>query len=90
MANYPTYSVDFDRNQAKEALRGDGEEDDYDYATNFAYDKWAEVPMNEYEPETCSKHVLMTHTVRPLEIWELIFRLAKRQGAMSDPELADG
>lgn len=43
LTNYPTYSVDFDRAQAKEALRGDGEEDDFDYEKHFRFDLWENV-----------------------------------------------
>ena len=44
MTNYPTYSVDFDRNQAREALRGEeGEEDTFDYEKNFNYEVWKDV-----------------------------------------------
>ena len=60
LTNYPTYSVDFDRNQAREALRGD-EEDDFDYEAAFKYDLWANKEMNEFDPEVHSKqHIIGT------------------------------
>jgi serine/threonine protein kinase len=61
MRNYPAYSVDFDRNQAKEALRGDDdEEDDFDYEEHFKFDKWENVPMYDFDEETGSRHRIMT------------------------------
>lgn len=83
MSNYPSYSVDFDRNQAKEALRGDdGEEDDFDYLDAFKFDKWASVEMNEFNPETAGRHRCNINHEKPTEIWELVCRLAKKNGGM--------
>merc|ERR1712113_872138 len=91
MTNYPTYSVDFDRNQAKEALRGDdGEEDDFDYEKHFKYDLWANVPMKDFDPESASKHRIHMEMEKPTEIWELVFRLAKKKGGWVDPTMVEG
>ena len=90
MSNYPTYSVDFDRNQAKEALRGDdGEEDETDYEELFKFGKWADVPFNEFDPETGSKHRLYMNHEKPTEIWELVYRMAKKKGGMIDPAMVE-
>lgn len=91
LANYPTYSVDFDRSQAREALRGDdGEEDTFDYEEAFKYDLWANKEMNEFDPEVHSKHIIGTQHFRPIEIWELVYRLAKKKGGMIDPVMVEG
>lgn len=88
MSNYPTYSVDFDRAQAREALRGDdGEEDDTDYLDIFKFDKWVDIPMKDFDPETASKHRIATTNNAPTEIMELVMRLAKKKGGWVDPEL---
>ena len=90
MTNYPTYSVDFDRAQAKEALRGDdGEEDENNYDEIFKFDIWENVPFNEFDPETASKHRIVTQHNVPTEIWELVYRLAKKSGGFVDPELVE-
>ena len=86
MSNYPTYSVDFDRNQAREALRGeDGEEDTFDYKTNFGFDVWKDVEMKEFDPESASRFRITVENIVPLELWELVYRIAKKKGGFVDP-----
>jgi len=71
-------------------LRGDGdEEDETDYDELFKFSKWENIQFNEYDPETASKHRLNIAHEKPTEIWELVYRLAKKKGGMVEPTMVD-
>ena len=90
MTNYPTYSVDFDRNQAREALRGEeGEEDTFDYEKHFNFDVWKDVEIQEFDPESASRFRITVENIVPTELWELVYRMAKKKGGFVDPEMKE-
>jgi len=55
----------------------------------FRYDLWESKPIMEFDPESASRHKIVAQTTRPTEIWELVFRLAKKSGGFIDPEMVE-
>lgn len=47
------------------------------------------MPFNEFDQEIASRHRIVAQHERPTEIWELVYKLAKKKGGFVEPVLIE-